>query len=222
MWIRWASFEPIRVSFASISEIAFDLMLSQHSQIVRGASSRRRSPARRGNARSGGGRRLLPTFLGGAACGVAATVLVVLGLSPEAAPDPAPTSENTTPEPFAFDFFELLVRGQSEPLVVHDTSPIVPAEREEDGAVAMEYLLQAGSFRLRDDAERMRGWLMLYSGLPDMQGLSVTASAVELQEQGTWHRVLIGPFPDRDAVDQAMAHLRQRDVATLLLERPRS
>ena len=130
-------------------------------------------------------------------------------------------SEHTTPEPFAFDFFEVLVRGQSEPVVVHDTSPIVPAEQEEDEAVATEYLLQAGSFRLRDDAERMRGWLMLYSGLPDVQGLSVTASAVELQEQGTWHRVLIGPFQDRAAVDEAMAHLRQRDVATLLLERPR-
>ncbi|MDE0007985.1 MAG: SPOR domain-containing protein [Gammaproteobacteria bacterium] len=142
-----------------------------------------------------------------------------MGLSPEAAPDPAP-SERTTPEPFAFDFFEVLVRGQSEPVVVHDTSPLVPAEQEET-AGATEYLLQAGSFRLRDDAERMRGWLMLYSGLPGVQGLSVTASAVELQEQGTWHRVLIGPFEDRDAVDQAMAHLRQRDVATLLLERPR-
>ncbi|MYB39239.1 MAG: SPOR domain-containing protein [Gammaproteobacteria bacterium] len=195
------------------------MMLRQNAQIVRGASSRRRSPAHCGNARSGGGRRFLPTFLGGAACGVAATIFVVLGLSPEAAPDPAP-SERTTPEPFAFDFFEVLVRGQSEPVVVHDTSPLVPAEQEET-AGATEYLLQAGSFRLRDDAERMRGWLMLYSGLPGVQGLSVTASAVELQEQGTWHRVLIGPFEDRDAVDQAMAHLRQRDVATLLLERPR-
>ena len=194
-------------------------MLRQNAQIVRGASSRRRSPAHCGNARSGGGRRFLPTFLGGAACGVAATIFVVLGLSPEAAPDPAP-SERTTPEPFAFDFFEVLVRGQSEPVVVHDTSPLVPAEQEET-AGATEYLLQAGSFRLRDDAERMRGGLMLYSGLPGVQGLSVTASAVELQEQGTWHRVLIGPFEDRDAVDQAMAHLRQRDVATLLLERPR-
>ena len=96
----------------------------------------------------------------------------------------------------------------------------MPAEQEET-AGATEYLLQAGSFRLRDDADRMRGWLMLYSGLPGVQGLSITASAVELQEQGTWHRVLIGPFEDRNAVDQAMAHLRQRDVATLLLERPR-
>ena len=195
-------------------------MLRQQPQIVRGASSRKRSPARRGNARSGG-RRFLPTFLGGAACGVAATLFVVMGMSPGASDDPAPTSEPTNPEPFAFDFFEVLVRGQSEPVVVHDTSPLLPAEREEAPA-ATEYLLQAGSFRLRDDAERMRGWLMLYSGLPGVQGLSVTASAVELQEQGTWHRVLIGPFPDRAAVDEAMTHLRQRDVATLLLERPRS
>lgn len=197
-------------------------MLRQHAQIVRGASSRRRSPARRGNTRSGGGRRFLPTFLAGAACGVAATIFVVLGLSPEAVPDPAPTSDPTTPEPFAFDFFEVLGRGQSEPVVVHDTSPIAPAEQEEDEAVATEYLLQAGSFRLNVDAERMRGWLMLHSGLPGVQDLSITASAVELQEQGTWHRVLIGPFEDRAAVDEAMVHLRQRDVATLLLERPRS
>ena len=195
--------------------------MRQHPQIVRGTSSRRRTPARRGKARSGGGRRFLPTFLGGAACGVAATLFVVMGMSPGAAPDPAPASEPTNPEPFAFDFFEVLMRGQSEPVVVHDTAPLVPVEEVEE-PVAMEYLLQAGSFRLRDDAERMRGWLMLYSGLPGVQGLSVTASAVELQEQGTWHRVLIGPFPDRAAVDEAMSHLRQRDVATLLLERPRS
>lgn len=191
-------------------------------QIARGASSRKRAgTARRGNARSGGGRRFLPSFLAGAAVGVAATIFVVLGLSPEAPLEPAQSSEHTNPEPFAFDFFEVLVRGQSEPVVVHDASPLVPAEQG-DVPEATEYLLQAGSFRLRDDAERMRGWLMLYSGLPDMQGLSVTASAVELQEQGTWHRVLIGPFPDRAAVDEAMTHLRQRDVATLLLERPSS
>ncbi len=195
-------------------------MPTQQPQIARGASSRRRSPRHGGSARSGGGRRFLPTFLGGAACGIVATLLVTLGLSPEAELGPAPAPERTTPEPFAFDFFEVLVRGQSEPVVVHDTAPLVPAEQEETPG-ATEYLLQAGSFRLSDDAERMRGWLMLYSGLPGVQGLSVTASAVELQEQGTWHRVLIGPFEDRNAVDQAMAHLRQRDVATLLLERPR-
>ena len=205
-----------------VIEIVFDLMSMRHPQIARGTSSRGthgtrgKGAAHRGHARSGGGRRFLPTFLGGVACGVVATILVVLQLSPEAAPEAAPDA----PEPFAFDFFEVLGRGQSEPLVVHDTSPMVPAEQ--DAAVgATEYLLQAGSFRLRDDAERMRGWLMLYSGLPGVEGLSVSASAVELQEQGTWHRVLIGPFANRAAVDEAMAHLRQRDVATLLLERPR-
>ncbi|MDE0694127.1 MAG: SPOR domain-containing protein [Gammaproteobacteria bacterium] len=145
--------------------------------------------------------------------------MVTLELSPGAEPGPVAASERTTPEPFAFDFFEVLVRGQSEPVVVHDTSPLVPTEQDQTPGVT-EYLLQAGSFRLRDDAERMRGWLMLYSDLPGVQGLSITASAVELEEQGTWHRVLIGPFEDRNAVDQAMAHLRQRDVATLLLERP--
>ena len=154
------------------------------------------------------------------ALGVVATVFVVFGMAPGGGADSVEVPEVVGPEPFAFDFFKVLARGQSEPVVVHDTAPLELAEREE-AAVATEYLLQAGSFRLQDDAERMRGWLMFYSGLPGVEGLSVTAAAVELQEQGTWHRVLIGPFPDRAAVDEAMAHLRQRDVATLLLERPR-
>ena len=131
--------------------------------------------------------------------------------------DAEPAAEAANPDPFSYDFFERL-RKQSEPVVVHDTSPLEPAGGGE-APVTTEYLLQAGSFRRQDDAERMRGWLMFYSGLPGVQGLSVTASAVELQEQGTWHRVLIGPFPDRQAVDAAMAHLRERDVATLPLER---
>ena len=150
---------------------------------------------------------------------MAATLFVVTGMSSGDVSDADAEAEAANPDPFSYDFFERL-RKQSEPVVVHDTSPLAPAG-EEAAPVATEYLLQAGSFRRRDDAERMRGWLMLYSGLPDVQGLSVTASAVELREQGTWHRVLIGPFPDRDAVNEAMAHLRQRDVATLLLERPR-
>jgi cell division protein FtsN len=157
-----------------------------------------------------------PPFLRGFAAGLLSGLfiafLVYIGtLPPEAddrdgpsvaaAPEPAPT----TPRP-EYEFYELL--PQQELRVDVD-----PAElpRERSAADAPRFLLQAGSFRQAEDADRRRAELLL---------LGLDPRVEETQGQtGRWFRVIIGPFESRSAMARARSLTAQQDIDTLLMQR---
>lgn len=107
----------------------------------------------------------------------------------------------------SFEFDRILRESE----VVTDPSVyLVPGD--EKSTKAVEYLLQAGSFRSEDDAGGLRASLLLMD-------LPTNSYRVQL-ENGAWFRVLVGPFPTQDTAQRAMTRLRQRNISALLIKRP--
>lgn len=73
---------------------------------------------------------------------------------------------------------------------------------------ADSFLLQAGSFRSAEDADRRRAELIL-------QGFEVRVQPVELESGDTWHRVMIGPFGNINALHRAQDKLATAGIETL-------
>ena len=74
------------------------------------------------------------------------------------------------------------------------------------------YLLQAGSFKYREDADKLRIELLLLN-------LNAEVEAVTLSSGEAWHRVLVGPLANRSNVAAARAKLAENKIDSLLLER---
>lgn len=82
------------------------------------------------------------------------------------------------------------------------------AESEPDDVV--EYLIQAGSFRNQEDADRLRARLAL-------MGVDAEIQSVQIEGGETWHRVRIGPITDRSRADRVRARLEEENVSSILL-----
>ena len=111
--------------------------------------------------------------------------------------------EDTGPR---FDFFTVLPNQQLDL-----GAGVEPAELPNSQQSHSSYVLQAGSFRAADDADRRRGELAL---------LGLEAKVEETRgENGRWYRVSIGPFESRSAMAKARSLTAQGGIDTLLLKR---
>lgn len=118
-------------------------------------------------------------------------------------PEAATAAEH--PEP-RFDFYTLLPRQTIE-------VEVEPADvtRSSAGSTVDLYLLQAGSFRQRDDADRRRAELLLLGLEPRVEETS--------GDNGRWFRVYLGPFDSRAKMSKARSLTAAQDIDTLLLKR---
>ena len=148
-------------------------------------------------------------FLTGLLCGVFLSGLVWLAVQhPEAVlPVEAEIAgDSERPEP-RFDFYTLLPEQRID--VDIDPESIATATPEK---AADQYLLQAGSFKKPEDADRRRAELLL---------LSLEAHVEEVDgDNGRWFRVYIGPFDSRSKLARARSLTAQQGIDTLLLKRP--
>ena len=110
-----------------------------------------------------------------------------------------------------YEFFERLPAAE----VSTDTEPyktLTPGGYVEPS----EYLVQAGSFRQQDAANRLRARLML-AGMTT--GIAIDTSD---DEEEVLHRVVLGPFSSKGDAEQTIASLRQHDLSPILLQVPPS
>lgn len=149
-------------------------------------------------------------FITGLATGVFGTFLYFLQdvkTDPEtAAIEESPRGEIVAPnvEEMEWDFYDIFPK--SEVPVVEEYGPDgTRVEVEEPSA----FLLQAGSFRNPEDADRQRAELILL-------GLDVFVKEVESDGE-TWHRVLVGPLETEVALSRARRTLAEADVASIAL-----
>lgn len=103
-----------------------------------------------------------------------------------------------------YDFYDLFPSAEV-PIVEEYNSTGKKVRVEEDYA----YLLQAGSFRSQDDADRLRGELIL-------QGFEAFTKEVE-QASGVWHRVMVGPFETKLQLNRTRTTLAAADIETIQL-----
>ncbi len=179
----------------------------------KGASKRIHAAASGGD---GGPSSPLSWFFTGLLCGVFISGLVWLAsLQPEVgeAVDEAvdkvagaTIGRADIPKP-RFDFYTLLSKQNLD--VDVDSKDIAEARINREMS---QYLLQAGSFRQPDDADRRRAELLLL----DLDAkVEQTSSA-----SGVWHRVFIGPFQSRSKLAKARSLTAQQGIDTLLLKKP--
>jgi cell division protein FtsN len=75
------------------------------------------------------------------------------------------------------------------------------------------YLLQTGSFRQRDDADRRRAELLLLGLTPTVEEST--------GDNGRWYRVYVGPFEAHSQMTKARSLTANQNIDTLLLKRSR-
>lgn len=120
----------------------------------------------------------------------------------------APVVDKSTAanDPKRFEFYEMLKKSEVEaPKDVYKSTP-------KDAKTQHKYLLQAGSFKAKADAERMRAQLILL-GLPNVH------TNVSTNKDGTqWYRVRVGPFDNRSRLSKAYDKLVQQNIQPLRIK----
>ena len=96
-------------------------------------------------------------------------------------------------------------REEPEAPAAERDAPSAPA-----GGEAVRYMVQAGSFRSHDDADRLRARLALL-------GVEANIQSVDTGGGETWHRVRIGPMEDRRRVEDVRRRLQEEQVDSILL-----
>lgn len=129
--------------------------------------------------------------------------------APKEEPKPKVT-ENKTPKP-RFDFYKLL--QESETIV--PASEANNAEKPAVQEVGIEYLIQVGSFPKAEDADKLRAQLILLN-------LDAGIERVEIRKGEIWHRVVVGPFDNQNALTSARSQLVKNEYNALVLKRAKA
>lgn len=167
-----------------------------------------RKPVAKGKARTMGWQ----LYIAGLLSGVFLSFLLYLGTLPPASDGALlPTAENQAPaksEPPKprFDFYTLLPEQSVERAV----APADTAAPQSAKPVEF-YLLQAGSFKQREDADRRRAELLLLGLEPNIEETN--------GDNGRWFRVYLGPFQSRTKLNKARGLTAAQNIDTLLLKR---
>jgi cell division protein FtsN len=156
--------------------------------------------------------------------GVAASVLVYfnefvpvsLYVSPKATPEQksaerkpkTKAEESDAPKP-RFEFYTLLPEME---VAVPDTDlkpgpPATPIAPAGPGT----YYLQAGSFRLPQEADKMKATIAFL-------GLESSVQTVAINGADTWHRVRIGPFSDLASLNEVRRRLNENKIESIVLK----
>ncbi len=177
------------------------------------AKPRRATAPRRGQ--SGG--LSLKWILSLAAVGGFIGFIAYLNSLPAPAPDrpapPAPakqapkTEAPTAREDGGFRFYDILPDSEVVPPKVEEYSP-APADP------TTSYLVQTGSFRSQQDAERQRAQIAF-------QGLRAQVDRIDLDNGTTWYRVNVGPFDSRSQMNAAIDKLVAINIQPLVRRIPK-
>lgn len=149
----------------------------------------------------------------------------------KAAPaSPAPT-EPPRPDPDRYEFYELLKEGEqivampdkgkaspaaTPPPARSPDAAALPAEPPMSAppAASARYILQVGSYRTMEDADRVKASLALL-------GLDGRIEQAKLASGAVWYRVRIGPMTDVDQMKSAEARLKSNGMNALVIRSDR-
>ncbi len=125
-------------------------------------------------------------------------------VTPEPQPEPAPR-----PVPEAkprYDFYAILPNRE----INIPEEELAPPGTRASPAYQGPWMLQAGSFRGFQDADRLKASLAF-------QGLE---SRIDLSENsnGTWHRVRLGPFESKRQADRIKSKLAKLNIHAIILK----
>lgn len=172
----------------------------------------KKAPARKKQPAQAGAGNGLRWYLAGLVSGMFASFLLYLGTLPPAggpqqASAPAETAAaDEQPKP-RFDFYTML----PEQSIEDEVAVQQPRTTVETATGGEYYLLQAGSFRQQEDADRRRAELLLLGLEPTIREST--------GDNGRWFRVYLGPFQTRAAMSRARSLTAGQNIDTLVLKR---
>jgi cell division septation protein DedD len=178
------------------------------------ATRKKTQPRRGGSVRGAPDSRpgsAVRSYFSGLLSGIFLCFLAYLYMLPPAdAPAPGPetapvASVPAEPPKPRFDFYTMLPQQTLEDAVEPAGVASPPA-----GAPAESYLLQAGSFRQREDADRRRAELLLLGLQPNVEESD--------SDTGHWFRVYLGPYNSHTEMAQAKSLMAAQDIDSLLLK----
>jgi cell division protein FtsN len=107
-----------------------------------------------------------------------------------------------------FDFYDIL--PQYEVIVPEVETVTAPSARPAAVAAPGSYILQTGSFRSHNDADRMQASLALLGIESRIQRVTI--------DDDVYHRVRVGPISDLDQLNRLRAQLRSAGVESLMMK----
>ncbi|QFU77523.1 sporulation protein [Halioglobus maricola] len=175
------------------------------------APARKKQPAKK---TGGGFASGIKWYGAGTFTGIFLSFLFYLGtLPPSSGPQTtgaessAATEEQGPPKP-RFDFYTMLPEQNIE----EDMPAPPPTDTLAEANKPSEYyLLQAGSFRQQEDADRRRAQLLLLGLEPSIRESD--------GDNGRWFRVYLGPFETRSKMSKARGLTAAQNIDTLVLKR---
>lgn len=182
-------------------------------------SPARKEPARRHQGESQSRGKGLRLYLGGVVTGVFLSFMGYLTTLSNPSPPLQATGGSSQPETEIlkprFDFYTLL---PTQTIDVDEKSDEVEPAADVSKPPSADnlpevYLLQAGSFRQKEDAERRRAELLLLGLEPNIEGTS--------GDNGHWFRVYLGPFASHKNMTRARSLTANQNIDTLILKRGR-
>lgn len=132
---------------------------------------------------------------------------------------PQPAAENPAQQPAektakqqekkqGFRFYDMLPESEVIPSNVDEYTP-GPSKQNFD------YIVQSGSFRSKEDAERQRAQIAF-------QGLRASVQHIELDSGSVWYRVNVGPFTSRSQMSSAVDKLVSINIQPLARKIPKA
>ena len=136
------------------------------------------------------------------------TIVKPLPKAKSTAPDKSMTQAKTTEQGPRFDFYTILPEKE---VVVSDYEIKTRKRAETVGkAKATRYILQAGSFRNYQEADRLKARLAL-------MGIESKIEKARVGEVN-WNRIKIGPFAKMSSVDRIRKRLRENNIDVVVTE----
>ncbi len=123
-------------------------------------------------------------------------------------PNAMPAEPVATPAPVSAEEAARIDAARAEALLNGTTPP--PAAVVAKAPSSPQLFLQAGSFRKLEDADKLRAQILLLG-----QAVQTEPGTVRGE---TWHRVLVGPFSNREQLAQAQKSLASSGFSNLLLQ----
>lgn len=130
---------------------------------------------------------------------------------PDPAPkdaEPASARDSAGEEPDRYSFYEMLPNFEvvvpEREAAVRPDAPTAPAVER-----AGSYVLQVGSYRKFEEADRVRAQLAL-------QGIESKVQRVSV-DNDTWHRVRVGPITDLTELNRVRSRLKEAEMDVLVI-----
>lgn len=108
-----------------------------------------------------------------------------------------------------FDFYTIL--PELEVALPDQETGAKPRPNAAQAGKPEAYILQAGSFKNFEEADRLKASLNLI-------GIEAAIQTVTVNNKDTWHRVQIGPYRDLAELNATRARLKQNNIEAVLLK----